>query len=247
VEVTEHLDALRGEATATADAARRGLDVPVPSCPGWSVGDLAVHLGVTHRWAAETVRSRSDSWVRGAKERWGIDPGDPQLVDWLLAGAEELASVLEGTDPETPVFTFGEPHTVRFWPRRQAHETTIHRWDAERAHGEPSPIETELAADGVDEHLSVFAPFRRTASTRAGEGETFHLHRTDGDGEWVVTFPAGGNGIEVRREHAKGDVAVRGAASDLVLFLWQRIPADRLEVFGDAALLDRWFELVPPV
>jgi hypothetical protein len=34
--------------------------------------------------------------------------------------------------------------------------------------------------------------------------------------------------------------------SDLLLFLWHRIPADRLEVFGDAALLERFFELVPP-
>jgi predicted lipid carrier protein YhbT len=49
----------------------------------------------------------------------------------------------------------------------------------------------------------------------------------------------------VRREHAKGDVAVRAPASDLLLFLWGRIPPDRLEVMGDTALLPRWFELVP--
>ena len=48
-----------------------------------------------------------------------------------------------------------------------------------------------------------------------------------------------GDSAVITREHAKGDVAVRGGASDLLLFLWHRIPADRLEVFGDPALLDR--------
>ena len=52
--------------------------------------------------------------------------------------------------------------------------------------------------------------------------------------------------VVVTREHAKGDVAVRGPASDLLLFLWHRIPADRLDVVGDAALLERFFDLVSP-
>lgn len=75
-------------------------------------------------------------------------------------------------------------------------------------------------------------------------GETYHFHRTDGPGEWLVRFMP--EGPVVTREHAKGDVAVRGIASDLFLFLWRRLPADRLEVFGDADLLSRYFELAPP-
>jgi predicted lipid carrier protein YhbT len=52
------------------------------------------------------------------------------------------------------------------------------------------------------------------------------------------------DGLVVTREHAKGDVAARGTASDLLLFLYGRIDADGLDVFGDAALLARWRELV---
>ncbi len=52
------------------------------------------------------------------------------------------------------------------------------------------------------------------------------------------------DGLVVTREHAKGDVAARGTASDLLLFLYGRADADRLDVFGDAALLARWRELV---
>ena len=246
MEVAEHLEALGREAAAVAAAVRRGTDAPVSSCPGWTVGDVAAHLGVTHRWAAEIVRTRADSWLRGAKDRWGIDPKEPGLAEWVETGAGELVGVLRDTDPDTPLWTLAGPGQARFWARRQAHETAVHRWDAEVGHGSPSAIEGELAADGIDEFLSVIGAFRRGGSERDGEGETVHFHRTDGDGEWLVRFPAGGKTMEVSREHAKGDAAARGSGSDLMLFLWGRVPVDRLEVFGDAALLERWFELVPP-
>ena len=152
---------------------------------------------------------------------------------------------LESTDPDTPVATFAPPATAGFWGRRMAHETLIHRWDAESAHGQPGPFDAELAADGIDEGLNVFVPFVRAGSQVKGSGETFHIHRTDGEGEWLVTVED--SGVRVSREHAKGDVALRGRAEDLLLWLWHRTPPDNLEVFGDPALLDRWFELIPPV
>ena len=112
-----------------------------------------------------------------------------------------------------------------------AHETTIHRWDAQSAYGFPEPAEGELAVDGIDETFEIMLPVRRmwAEHPRPGSGETFHFHRTDGRGEWLLRFEP--EGPVVTREHAKGDVAVRGTASDLLLFLWQRIPADALEVY----------------
>jgi hypothetical protein len=74
-------------------------------------------------------------------------------------------------------------------------------------------------------------------------GETYHFHRTDGEGEWLVRFE--GDEVTLRHEHGKGDVAVRGPAEDLFLWLWGRIPADRPEVHGDASLLNHYRELVP--
>lgn len=127
-----------------------------------------------------------------------------------------------------------------------ARETAVHRWDAQRAHGEPQPIDAELAADGIDEVCDVMlVAFRRWAEHHAaGRGETYHFHRTDGPGEWLLRFEA--DDVVMTCAHAKGAVAVRGSASDLLLFLWQRIPTERVEVLGDAALLERYFELVPP-
>ena len=126
-----------------------------------------------------------------------------------------------------------------------ANETAIHRWDGERAAGEPPPIEPDLARDGMAEMLEVFVPLMRRRPAVEATGETYHFHCTDGDGEWIVRF--GADGVDVQAEHAKGDVAVRGPASDLFLWLWNRLPDDRVEALGDAALLGRWRQLIPPI
>ena len=75
---------------------------------------------------------------------------------------------------------------ARFWSRRQAHEIALHRVDMELARpgdaGPPDPIESELACDGIDEFLEQVVPFR-LRDRMVGHGETFHFHRTDGDGD----------------------------------------------------------------
>jgi hypothetical protein len=68
-----------------------------------------------------------------------------------------------------------------------------------------------------------------------------HLHVTDegvADGEWMIR--PGRGGVTVEPGHGKGDVAVRGPASDMLLVLMQRFPASdpSVEVLGDVALLD---------
>ena len=65
-----------------------------------------------------------------------------------------------------------------------------------------------------------------------GDGRVVHLHATDAAGEWLVRFDEGS--VVVERGHAKGDAAVRGAAADLLLWMWGRLPLERLELFGAA-------------
>lgn len=243
-----HLAALQQESAAFAAAARLGIDVPVPACPGFTMGDLVLHLGIVHRRAAKAVRTGAPEPTR-AERRWFLEPTDPALPDWFDEGAGEVVEVLRAAGPEAPAWHFlpGDG-TARLWFRRLAHETAVHRWDAEQAHGHPRPIDGDLAADGVDEMLQQLLPLLWQQGPPEGSapaGERFHLHRTDGPGEWVVIFePAG---VTVSTEHAKGDLAIRGPASDLVLFVWGRLPADRLELLGDPALAVRWTELAPAV
>jgi uncharacterized protein (TIGR03083 family) len=246
VESDTYLEAIARESAGIAVALQSGPTLAVPSCPGWRVADLAVHLGVIQRWASEMVRSGTSERLGQREERFAIDPDDPALVQWFQDGTADLVEVLRSHPADAPAWSWTPDKSAGFWIRRQAHEAAVHRWDAERALGSPAPIDSALAADGVDEWLYIFAAGRSHAtSARIGTDESFHLHCTDEEGEWVVRFD--GDAIEVKREHAKAAIAVRGPASDLLLFVWGRQSAENLEVLGDSTLLPRWNELFPAV
>jgi uncharacterized protein (TIGR03083 family) len=239
MESTTYIDAIRRESAALVTAAEHaGLDRPVPSCPEWTLADLMRHIGIVQRWATNIVELGLDADIRRSDIETPTDPHD--LAAWVLDGSEALATALERTPPDAKVWTFSGEGEASFWPRRQAHEVAMHRVDAELASGAPSPIDAELARDGIDEFFDVIAPFR-LADRLTGAGETLHFHRTDGDGEWLVRLAP--DGPEIERTHAKGDVAVRGSASDLLLVMRNRIGLDTVEVFGDASLIERWHDL----
>jgi uncharacterized protein (TIGR03083 family) len=230
-----HLIQYRVGGRALAAAARRGLDDRVPSCPDWSVSDLVTHVGTVHAWVLACLAAGPDE-----RPRFRDVAGPPAdgLIDWYVAVHRELGDALAGADVDHVVPSWAGPVPVRWWLRRQAHEVAVHRWDAELAHGTPAPIDAALAVDGIDEFLDVFVPL--LGAKVAGSGETIHLHGTDIDGEWLIE--RAGDGSRVARGHAKGDVALRGTASDLLLLLWGRRTADDLETFGDASVFASWQE-----
>lgn len=243
VRPTDHIDAVGREARAFAAAVRADRHRPVAACPDWDVAALAVHTGFIFRWAAEIVRTRATEPV---KATWTLGVDDPALADWLVEGADEVVGVLGAAHPDTPVWTMGPPPTARFWSRRQALETLVHRWDAEHAAlGQAQPLDAELAADGIGEIIDVWVPRLHRRSAITGAGESYHFHRTDGPGEWLVRF--GPEGPEAWLGHEKADVALRGSAEDLLLVLWRRRPPDTVDVFGEPAALARWFDLVPAI
>src|SRR5207302_9156046 len=119
-----------------------------------------------------------------------------------------LVETLRSADPEVRCWSFlPAPSPLAFWARRQAHETAIHRVDAESPNGAITPFDTALAADGVDEMLFGFLG---RPSTDDGSGPerpmTLHLHATDTDGEWLVRLSR--SGVEAAREHAEADCEV---------------------------------------
>jgi hypothetical protein len=109
--------------------------------------------------------------------------------------------------------------------------------DAQQAAGSSAPIDTVLAADGVDEFLMVH--FAEDAGELTGAGETVLLRTTDAPGVWTVTAGEGGATITAG---ASDDAAatIEGGASDLVLALWRRVPLDALAVSGNRSLADRF-------
>jgi uncharacterized protein (TIGR03083 family) len=229
----DFLDTIRRESAALVDAATAvPLETPVPTCLDWDMAHLVTHIAQVQRWARLIVTTRATerpdrSLLPKAPERAG-------LVDWFREATGALLETLATTDPATPVWTWTDARSVAYWARRQAQEVAVHRWDAQHAAGAAQPLAAPLAADGIDELLEMlgFVP-----GERQGTGETIHLHCTDAPGAWLVRL--GANGLEVERGHAHGDAAARGPASDLDLFLWGRLPADVLELFGDGALVRR--------
>jgi uncharacterized protein (TIGR03083 family) len=234
VEHGDYVAALRRNGSAAAQAARDiPMETAVPSCPEWEMRDLAHHLGSHHRWVAGNLDQPPDGKAFQRREE---PPADDAIPDWLEAGAEMLATKLEATDRTKQCWTWVPfDRSVGFWARRTTHETAMHRWDAQNAGGDADAVEPELAADGVDEYLGILGAFRGRRFPEAG---SIHLHTTDTPGEWLVRLDA--EGIHVTREHAKGDVAVRGPASDVLLVLMGRKTMGATDVFGDAPLFERF-------
>lgn len=259
------LASLRVDSAALAAAARLGLTTDVPSCPGWSVADLVVHLGAVQRAQAEIVRSRAQEPQGIKREMFESVPGllgwlesstligkqsdlehiPPGIVEWFEEGAGLLVDVLRAADPAEPVWSWSEDHTVWHYLRMTPIETTVHRWDAQLAHGVTEPVDRALAMEGIDHSFDVMLPARRgNGNAPNGQGESFRFEQRDGDRVWSIRFEP--EGVRVRRDDGPADVTARGTASDLFLLLWRRIPAERLVVAGDPAGFDRYFELVPP-
>lgn len=241
------------------------LSSPVPSCPEWTLRQLATHVGRGQRWAAQIVSTRSAHAIAFREVPGGRIPDDPAAhAGWLRDGADRLVTALEEAG-DAPVWAFGEQQPAGFWARRMAHETTVHVVDAQLTglSGNPPPgsapardgrpaIAADVAADGIDEWLTVLAgPADGEPDLRAAglaEGESLHVHAADvpeGTGEWVVRHDPGG--ISVRHAHEKATLALRGGASDLLLVLLRRLPLDgqppdgqAVQVHGDPDLLHRW-------
>ncbi len=239
------LATLRIEGTALVDACRTaGLDASVPTCEGWTVRRLLQHTAKVHQRTEAVVRTGADTPPRSSEFPRFSD--DDALFDEAMTTLDRLCVTLELADPDGPSWNFTRaPQTNAFWTRRMAHETTVHRVDAELAAGlPPSRIAHGNAVDGIDELVALMMPnvFPHKESDLSA---VVHLHCTDLPGEWLITF---GDGLMVTtRDHGKGDVAVRGPAAGIFLWGWGRQSVDDagLEIFGDAGLLDAWAGLVP--
>lgn len=238
MEPSTHLSHLRVDAPALLDAYRSDPSAAVPSCPGWDRAALLAHVTSVHTWVRAQLEVGTGERVRRSDTE--LPPEGDELAGVYEAGVADLLVRLEAMDVAATWPTWAGPQPGTFFPRRMAQETAMHRWDAD-----PSPIAADLAFDGVDEFLELFAP-RIPGEGLGGADGTIHLHATDlasAAGEWLIRLT--GRGIEFEHGHAKGDVAVRGGASDLLLWAWNRVPVDdRFEVFGDPALLQTWRQVV---
>lgn len=238
-DTTEFIESLRREGRALADAAgRAGLDAPVPTCPQWQVRDLLRHTGAVHRWAAGIV-------AEGASEPGDWDestlPDGPELLGWYRESSTLLADVLTAAPAGVQCWAFlPAPSPLAFWARRQAHEITVHRFDAEAAAGEPrTPVAAAFAADGIDELVAGFH-VRPRSRVRTMTPRSLRITAADVPGaDWLVRLSAESPVVE-RGAAGAADCTVSGTADALYAALWNRGAYDGLSVEGDDALVGLW-------
>ncbi|MFJ6623283.1 maleylpyruvate isomerase family mycothiol-dependent enzyme [Kitasatospora sp. NPDC091335] len=247
MEITEHIDALRHEGTRLADAAARTeLTAPVPTCPEWQLADLLRHIGYVHRWAATIVSRGLPAPLdeAGAQAAVGPMPSDGALLDWYREGHAALLDTLTTAPADLACWSFlPSPRPLAFWARRQAHETAVHRYDADAAAGVPGPVvDTSLALDGIDELLSGFMTSGRSR-LRSEQPRTFRIRATDGAGSWHLTVTREPVVVIDGEGPEPADLTLTGPARELYPLLWNRLPAGQageVKAVGDEGLLGFW-------
>jgi uncharacterized protein (TIGR03083 family) len=238
----QFLESFQRDAELFEAAVRAGGDLtqPVDGCPDWDLAALVVHLAELQHYIAEGVRTRqkpATGWPKAPETR-------AELADWYAEGAAELAAALAGVADDEPCWNFfpNTPQVGATWVRRCAQEQAVHRYDAEMAAtGIAEALDPAIALDGIDEYFDVFVErVEQRSPIRIGDC-TIHLHSDlDSEGEWFIR--CGDHAPVVTREHAKGDVALNGNASGLLLTIWGRVDPEEVgvAVFGDRHVWTRF-------
>lgn len=162
----------------------------VPTCPEWNVDDLLDHL-----YRVQTLwRHVVDAGVVTTQEVRELPaPAEPDTRGDLFslgeAASAALVAALDSRAPTDPAWSWSGDHTVGFTMRRQAHEATIHRIDAEVAGGvAATPVDVEVAQDGVDEVLRVHAGSSRAAAGEVSGARRVRVVATDTGATWMVSI-----------------------------------------------------------
>ncbi|MEC7879630.1 MAG: maleylpyruvate isomerase N-terminal domain-containing protein [Actinomycetota bacterium] len=218
--------------------ANSNQEAEITVCPGWNMEDLVSHVGTVYATVEGIISSGSTD---RPSDLFSSSP-EGDVFHWARNNFNTLLKTLEKREASHPVWTWGKEKNVGFYIRRMAHESLVHMWDAETVENEHISVDGDVACDGIDEYIDVSLQLATSRKGFSYPGGSIHLHRTDGEGEWLLE--AVDSELLVKRVHEKGDVAVRGSALSLLLYLWGREP-EGLEIFGDPELARIWGSLAP--
>ncbi|MCM4080113.1 maleylpyruvate isomerase family mycothiol-dependent enzyme [Paractinoplanes hotanensis] len=238
----------RSAAFRTAVAAAPSLDVTVPSCPEWTLFDLARHLGEGRQSWAATVAAGP-----GATSK--APPGGPSaprdreaLTAWLASSTQLLLDALREAGPDRGCWTWWgdsqSPQNSAAVARHQLQEVAVHTYDAQLAAGQAQPLPVDVALDGVEDFLSTCCA---TTAAWPHEPATIDYHATEGRSWRVELSPAGARTGRAPADGTPATAAASGTAGELVLLFYDRIPLDALKLEGDARVFDQIIAWDPSV
>ncbi len=239
-EFLAHLDA---DSHLLAAAAAKGLEPDVPCCPGWTVHDLVVHIAEVQGHKADLV---AGGWTNEYPPRTKL-PLMAEPVAWFRREAARLYEALAAADPAAPAMTFGNDRTVGFWIRRMAHETLVHRVDAEQSFGYESAVDPELAVDGVVELFDVFVAGYPDWAQWRPRNSVVRVETVDRS--WTVRlgrFVGSRKGRDyvlpttVLEPDAEPNTVISGDPDRVLLWMWGRAPITDVDVTGDISVAGRF-------
>lgn len=210
--------------------------VEVPSCPGWTTDDLAKHMAQVYLHQAFVIETGSKP---EEKEHLAPYPRTEDYAQFMGWGFEAITKALVIDRAERSTWSWHHSDfSVDFWFRRMAHETVIHRIDAELAAGSVTPIDESLALDGVDEVLD-FLPL--LGSWPEAPNVDFGIvsivaSTTGGTKVWDVNFTNEAATVSVAAEpNAAARLVISGDAEAMDLYLWGRIASSdaRISITGE--------------
>jgi uncharacterized protein (TIGR03083 family) len=223
----------------------------VPAAPEWTADDLLWHIAeVQLFWAAIVAERLREPDPAGAR----LPPrpaARSDLVALARRGTRELVEALAGADDHTAVWTWSDDATVGFVRRRQMHEVVVHRVDAEQTAGLPyTSVDDEVASDGVEELLEVYASGAPAWMTFTPDGAHVTVGIDGSDQRWTFAFGrVVGTSPDTGVTHdlpalmpagpVESDATVIGPGAPMLLWLWGRGPVDPLTVTGDRSVADR--------
>ena len=243
----DYLTPLRADYQRLASVSEAALESKVPTCPEWTVNDLVDHVAHVYLHKVECMRHNAapDPWPAP-----GLDQG-PRL-DLLHRAYRELSDEFAARDAGSEAHTWYEPdQTVGFWMRRMAHETVIHRIDAELGAGVPSqPVPDDLALDGIDEVLDLFLAWPSTRWTEEFEQvlepkQPGSVGILAGDKRWLVSWQPSGL-VSAALGDGASDAEVSGSPEAVLRWLWRRSGTDAITVAGDERKVDQLRRLLSP-
>jgi uncharacterized protein (TIGR03083 family) len=218
------------------------LDTQVPSCPEWTLHDLAQHIGEGRRAWAATVAAGPAATGRAQPQGLAVAPrGREELVAWLGESTRQLVDALREAGPDRGCWTWWgdsqSPQNSGAVARHQLQQMAVHTYDAQLAVGDPQPLPDAVALDGVDEFLTTCcattAPWPHDPAVvdyHATEGRSWRMWLSP-EGARVAADPAPSDGAP--------DFSARASAHGLVMALYGRNPLESLEIEGDGRVFDR--------
>ena len=236
-----YLQLLAADGTRLADVSVDRLDEPAPTCPGWDVAEVVRHTGsvYNHKIACIDIGRRPEEGEWESRPPQGTD-----LVDWYRGTLTAILQRLGSLDATTPAYTWYAPEQdVAFWQRRMAQEAVVHRVDAEAAAGQVTPVDDDLAVDGIDEVLDIFLRYGFSATDVAADPDldvTRHAGRSvlvrTGPHAWHLAVASGEpEQVVLTREARPAQATVSAEPSELLLWLWGRRPDSAVTITGDPA------------